>query len=493
MPQPTLMENAGRSAAQILDRLHPDGEVLALVGAGNNGGDALVLLRTLAAWGRPVTALVVADREEPEPVLHGWDLRTIRDEGLLDHPDAYDDALSRGRVLVDGILGTGIRGAPRQRQAAAIRAVNRSPAPVLALDIPSGVNAGTGAVPGEAVEAEVTVAFGWPKLGSLLHPGRSRVGRLVAVEIGFPPGADEGFGAALVTPAWAASHRPRRAPETHKYEVGALTLLAGREGMAGAAIMAARAAMRAGVGLLRVASVPGNRVVLQTDLPEAIFVDATDPAALAEAVEGSAALAAGPGLGTDEDAGRRLGDALEATEDRAVLLDADALTLVGSGKAPPLESLGGSGPVLLTPHPGEMARITGVEAEEVKADRVGAARKTASRTGCAVLLKGLPSVVASPEGPLRVDTVGSSDLATAGMGDVLTGVAASFLAQGSEPGVAGALGLHVSGRAAARARRGAGLVPGDVIEHLPDALEEEGPGETGLDLPFVVFDQDSAR
>ncbi len=140
-----------------------------------------------------------------------------------------------------------------------------------------------------------------------------------------------------------------------------------------------------------------------------------------------------------------------------------------------------------------MARITGVEAEEVKADRVGAARKTASRTGCAVLLKGLPSVVASPEGPLRVDTVGSSDLATAGMGDVLTGVAASFLAQGSEPGVAGALGLHVSGRAAARARRGAGLVPGDVIEHLPDALEEEGPGETGLDLPFVVFDQDSAR
>jgi hydroxyethylthiazole kinase-like uncharacterized protein yjeF len=235
VPQPVLMENAGRSAAQVLARLVPAGSVVGVVGAGNNGGDALVLLRTLAAWGRDVRAILVADRPVPEILLHGWTVPTRTDEGLGNDPERWRAALAGAAVVVDGILGTGVRGAPRERQARAIRAVNAAVAPVLAIDIPSGVDGDTGAVPGEAVHAHVTVSFGGPKLGALLHPGRAHVGRLVAVEIAFPPMEPGSASAELVTPAWAHRRLPRRGLDTHKNAVGRLVVVAGRPGMGGAA------------------------------------------------------------------------------------------------------------------------------------------------------------------------------------------------------------------------------------------------------------------
>ncbi len=200
VPQPTLMENAGRSAALVLHHLFPEGGVTALVGTGNNGGDALVLLRNLAAWGRSVTAILVGDRSEEDEVLHGWGIRVLRDTDFQGRDEVLDGELRRAAVLVDGILGTGISGPPRERQAWAIRALNRADAPVLALDVPSGVDADSGAVPGDAVAARVTVAFGGPKLGCLFHPGRALAGRLVAVEIGFPPVTEETFPGRLITP-----------------------------------------------------------------------------------------------------------------------------------------------------------------------------------------------------------------------------------------------------------------------------------------------------
>ncbi|MBW3533964.1 MAG: NAD(P)H-hydrate epimerase, partial [Gemmatimonadetes bacterium] len=229
VPERVLMESAGRATAHVVQRLWPSGEVVGVVGGGNNGGDTLVALRTLSAWGRRVRAVVVADRPREEPLLHGRALPRILDEG---HGDAPWELLAGADVVLDGVLGTGIRGAPRPRQARAIQALNEARAPVLALDIPSGVDAATGAVAGEAVRADVTVAFGWPKLGTLLGEGRRHRGRLVAVEIGFPPPGPDAFGAALVTPAWAAARLPRREPETHKYEVGAVLVVAGRRGMA---------------------------------------------------------------------------------------------------------------------------------------------------------------------------------------------------------------------------------------------------------------------
>ena len=511
VPQAALMECAGRSAAEILDRLFPKGEVLALIGAGNNGGDGLVMLRTLHAWGRPVRAVLVAERDHRdvgrgpsgpagdhtppgrEDLLRGWQIPFEEDEGLGQAPGQLDTVLRAASVLVDGILGTGISGAPRDRQARAIRAINRCERPVLALDTPSGVDGDTGHIAGEAVEADVTVAFGWPKLGTLLQPGRSKVGRLISVEIGFPPVPDQGFGAAATTPAWATENWPRRGPEAHKNSVGTLLLVAGRPGMAGAAVMAARAALRAGVGLLRVVSSSENRAIIQESVPEAIFVAADDVEALREAAAASQAVGAGPGLGDGPEAGKLLATVLESSRGLPTVLDADALNLASAARGPTVAEWAADRPVLVTPHLGEMKRLTGLTAEAIEGDRMGAARDLAKTTGAAVLLKGLPSIVAPPQGTCLVDTMASSDLAVGGMGDVLAGVAASLLAQGVSPDRAGALALYGTGRAAARAALGPSLTPSDVIEQLSAVLTEEGPGESDLDHPFVIFDQDPAR
>ena len=502
IPQVTLMECAGRSAAQVLDRLFPQGEVVALIGAGNNGGDGLVLLRTLRSWGRPVNAVLVADRPQDDPLLHGWDLPILSDDGEdgrssgpgdgVGEEGPLDAALAGAAVVVDAILGTGIRGAPRARQARAIQAINRSRRPVLALDAPSGLDADTGRMEGEAVSAQVTVSLGWPKLGTLLQPGRAKVGRLIAVEIGFPPAGESAFGAAAVTPAWAAERRPSREPDTHKNRVGALLLVAGRSGMAGAAIMAARSALRAGIGLLRIASAADNREIIQGSVPEAVFVPGDDQEAVREAAGASHAVAAGPGLGDGAETVALLEVVREATVGRPTVLDADALNLAASGESPGVADWSAGRDVLVTPHLGEMRRLSGLPGETIEQDRIAAARAYAAQSGATVLLKGLPSVVVPPEGTCWVDTMGTSDLAAGGMGDVLAGVAGALLAQGSAPDVAGALALYMTGRAAVRADKGPSLTPSDVIEELPPVWEE-GPGETDLDLPFVLFDQDAAR
>ena len=491
VPGRTLIENAGRSAALVLERVFPKGSVVVFAGSGNNGGDGLVLARTLAEWGRPVTVVQASARPPDARLLHRCPLplRDAADEGARREIEC---ATAGAGVLVDAVLGTGISGAPRAPQARILEGMNKAGGPLLSLDVPSGVDADTGAVPGAAARADVTVAFGWPKLGSLLQPGRTRAGRLVAVEIGFPPVPRDTFGARVVTPGWARRARPVRPPETHKHEVGALLLLAGARGMAGAAIMAARAALRAGAGFVRIAGDPANRDVLQRALPEAVFVDATDHAVLAVAAGGSAAVAAGPGLGVDAEAAAGLEVVLEASGGAPVLLDADALNLVSAERARALGELGRARPVLVTPHRGEMGRlVAGVP--DLPRPPHALALDRAAAWSCTVLLKGNPSLVATPEGRLLVGGLGSSDLAAAGMGDVLSGVAGSLLAQGCDAPAAAGLALHLSGVAAALGREGPGLVPGDVIARLPAALRRRPPRGSPLRLPFVVFDQEAPR
>jgi len=481
------MENAGRAVATLIPRLCPGARrVVGVVGAGNNGGDALVAVRTLAAWGYDVEVILVADRPADDPLLHGWPVVCRSDSDIGEEGCA--DLLSRADVILDGMLGTGSRGAPRQRQASMIRLTNASGSTVVALDLPSGVDGSTGAVPGDVVQATATVAFGAPKLGTLLHPGKAFVGRLVAVEIGFPATTEADAAAVVVTPAWAREYLPVRSTDTHKNRVGRVLVAGGQLGMAGAVVLAARAAFRSGAGLVRICSVPENRDVIQAAVPEAIFVNALDAAHLDIALAHSDAVVLGPGLGTGE-AGREVLTRVLASGDCAVLLDADALNLVSAGAAS-LARAAASRPVLITPHLGEMARLLPVVPT---GDRVSAARAAAEAFGCAVLLKGAPSIVVTPGGRLSVDSQGSSDLAVAGMGDTLAGVCGTLLAQGAGPAVAGSLGLYLSGRAAALAGRGAGLTPSDVAEKLPAALGERTEATTDLDLPFVVFDADPAR
>lgn len=490
IPGRTLIENAGRSGAQVLERVFPRGSVTVFAGSGNNGGDGLALARTLTGWGRPVTIVQSSHRPPDAGLLHDWPLPLLH----AADPGAARDILratAAAGVLVDAVLGTGISGAPRVPQARILESINRAGKPVLSLDVPSGVDADTGAVAGAAAKADVTVAFGWPKLGTLLQPGRTRAGRLVAVEIGFPPVPAEQFRARVVTPGWARRELPVRPVETHKHAVGALLLLAGSSGMAGAAVMAAEAALRSGAGLVRIASPPANRRVLQSTVPEAVFVDTTNHAELGRAASSTSAIAAGPGLGVDPEAMASLKAVLEHSGRVPVLLDADALNLVAGGATPTLGELGRQRPLLVTPHPGEMKRLTAESGEQLPHFPHELALDRARAWSCTVLLKGNPSLVAAPGNRLLVGALGSSDLAAAGMGDVLSGVAGSLLAQGCDPVVAGGLALHLTGIAAALGEEGRGLVPGDVIDRLPSAMRRDPESVSRLGLPFVIFDQEA--
>ena len=487
VPEPALMENAGRQAALVVQHLFPGRRVVALVGSGNNGGDALVCLRALAAWGGAVTAITVGKRPSPDPVLHDWELPRV--DFNAPQPGATGDPariLAGADIVVDGLLGTGIRGAPREKYAAAIRAANEAPGAVVSLDTPSGVDGTTGWVRGAAARADVTVAFGWPKLGTLLYPGREWCGRIVAVEIGFPPGGTEDW-PCLITPGWASEVLPRRPAATHKNDVGALAIVAG-SAMPGAAVLAARSAFRCGAGLVRVcASQPAREVI--GEVPEALFVDAADERALREAVERSDAIAMGPGLGTGDGARRQMEVVMGARDSRPAVIDADGLTLLAEGACGGFGAPGDAETVV-TPHPGEMARLAVCTVAEVQSDRVAAARSFAAAKGVVTVLKGAPSLVAEPGGGLMVSVQENpSELAVAGMGDVLTGAVGSFLAQGADPFRAAGLAIHVTGRAASHGGLGAGLTPSDVVEAIPAALAEHGYGATDLPFPFVTFDQ----
>ncbi|MGD8276747.1 MAG: NAD(P)H-hydrate dehydratase [Gemmatimonadota bacterium] len=484
VPERVLMENAGRAAALVLDRLHPRGRITVLAGPGNNGGDAVVLARALQLWGREVRVFTVGSKP-PDPALqHGHELPIDKFDAAAFPPADTD-------LFVDGILGTGARGAPRGDAALAIEALNASGRPVLALDLPSGVDATSGSVEGEAVRATATVTFGWPKIGLLFQPARSRCGRLIAVEIAFPPYAPEGpDSAALITPDWAAARLPRRPPSAHKGTAGRLLVLSGTEGMAGAAALACRAAQRSGTGLIRIASAASNRPVLQSLVPEATFIDRTsiDP----EDAGTMHAVLAGPGIGTDDEARRSLDAVLAVTPGRPVVFDADALNLFARDPAA-LRRVARDRDVAVTPHPVELSRLTGRPVQEIVGDPPGAARAAAADFGCVVLLKGQPSIVASPRHPLLVNTAGSSDVASAGMGDQLSGVIGAMLAAGLAARDAAAVGLFFSARAADLAALGRSLSPADVSAEMHRAFEFPGRHRSRLALPFVTFDQPPRR
>ncbi|MBB4635863.1 NAD(P)H-hydrate dehydratase [Longimicrobium terrae] len=478
IPERVLMETAARAAASVVDRLYPHGRVAVAVGSGNNGGDALVLARTLAAWGRDVIAVQAGSRMPDEALLHGWRIPVVPAEGAA-------EAFGGAATIVDGLLGTGATGAPREAYALVIRAMNDSARPVVALDGPSGVDLTTGAAPGEAVRAAVTVTFGAPKRGLLLFPGRGLAGRIVAVEVGFAP--REGDAARLITPAWAHQLLPAVPPDAHKGRMGRVVIVAGRAGMAGACVLAGTGALRAGAGMAVLVTPEANRVIVQSALPEALYTD-RDTADAMEVQRGAAAVVAGPAMGTDDDSLAFL-DAIARGSDVPLLLDADALTLLA--RDPGLRERMDR-PLLLTPHPGEAGRLLSSSIKEITADPFAAAAALAERFRCAVLLKGTPSLVAETGRGTRVNVAGHAGLATGGNGDVLGGVIGALLARGMEPADAAAAGLYFSGRAAELAGRGRGLLPTDVADVLPDALLKVPVPGSSLNLPGILLDLPAA-
>ena len=459
IPERALIENAGRALALRVQTRWPEGRVLCLAGSGHNGADALVAARTLAAWGRPVELVSCGSRPPVPDVLAGWDLR-------LESPAALDSALSRADVALDGILGTGVDSAPREPQAGMIERLNAGGLRVVAVDGPSGIDFTTGAVPGAAVRADLTVTFGWPKLGLLRFPARDRCGDIEAVEIGFPPPAPPPA-ARLITAAWVHALLGTRPDDAHKASAGYLALVGGQPGMAGAVVLAARAAIRAGAGIVKVVSAPANREIVQTAVPSAVFVDWEDGEAVSATVSWARAVAIGPGLGTSAGARERVERVLSEAGERVVVLDADALNVWEDDP----EALAAALPqrALLTPHPGEMGRLWEGGREAVLDDPPRVALAVAARLGCAVLLKGAPTWVATPDGALRVTSVATPAFATGGVGDVLTGLAGAYAAAGLEPADAATCALGISGLAALAAPGPVGHAAQDLPDRIPGA------------------------
>jgi len=428
---PELMERAGAAVARELREAYPEARrVAAVCGGGSNGGDGRVAVRLLREAG-----LDAAETAEPE----GAD------------------------VVIDALFGTGFRGAPRDEAAALIERLNACGAPVVAVDIPSGVDASTGEVPGIAVRADLTVTFHGRKVGLAVGPGRFLAGRVVVADIGLAAAET----AARRVTAEILRLVPRRGAEDTKYTAGSVLVVGGAPGLTGAAALAglaAQAALRADAGYVTVAVPAASLPAVEAQLLEPVKVGWPDGGALETvlAAAGKAgALALGPGLGRDAEA-QALVRALLERLDLPAVVDADALFGLEPGEW--------RARAVLTPHAGELGRLLARDAAWVSAHRLEAAYAAAERFGCVCLLKGADSIVAAPgEGALVCD-LGPPSLATAGSGDVLTGIVAAFLAKGLEPRLAAAAGAAAHGIAASLVPHQAGLVASDVVERLPAAL-----------------------
>ncbi len=493
IPGPVLMENAGRAViGELLRRfaaLRP-GPVLILAGKGNNGGDGFVVARCLLDGGWRVRTVVLAEKDsiEGDAALH---LRALTGAGgtvrFIGSPAAVAEALAETpfpALVVDALLGTGLSSPVRGLHAEAIAWINASAAPVVAVDIPSGVDATSGRVLGEGVRADLTVTFAAAKPGLAVYPGAGLVGEMVVADIGIPAAllAKTPVTHVLVERSEAAALIPRRPAAGHKGSFGHLLLLAGSVGKTGAAALAASAAVRSGAGLVTLGCPRAVQGVLAVKLTEAMTAPLPDLdgalslQALEEIrllCEGKAALALGPGLGTTPEA-QALVRRLVREVRLPMVIDADGLNAL-AGHLELLGELEGESPPVLTPHPGEMARLTGRSVDEVEADRLTAAGELARQSRSVVVLKGARTVIALPDGRLFINGSGNPGLASGGTGDVLTGLIGGLLAQRMPSGDAALLGVFLHGLAADRLaeRQGeAGLAAGDLVRELPFARRE---------------------
>jgi NAD(P)H-hydrate epimerase len=483
IPSRVLMESAGRAVAAAIARHYEtalERGVLVACGRGNNGGDGWVTARALAALGASVSvhALpgeVSADNAANRALAFSSGVREVAD----------DDWGTQG-VIVDALLGTGATGAPKGDVAACIERMMRAGAPVVAVDGPTGLDLTGGIVHAPCVHAGMSVTFGGYRRGHLLQ--RSMCGRIVVVEMGFP--LPDVSWPAVVTDAWLAGVLSPFSAEMHKGDRGKVLAIGGADGMAGAAIFTAKAAQRSGAGLARIAVSEQSARAAQANNPEIMCTTSalSGPleAELIEAIGWADAVVLGPGLGRGAMRTAFARDVLGAVT-APVLVDADGL-MAFKGAASELKELLAGKRALLTPHKGEFAALFPELAEGARRDPFAAAAAAAERIGQTVLLKGVPTVIAAPHVPQLVSASGNPGLATGGTGDVLSGMAASWLARGAPPQVAGAAGAHVPGRAAedvARHRSVRSLRPDDLLGVLSPLWRELAENRLKIDPPFI--------
>jgi NAD(P)H-hydrate epimerase len=482
----TLMQQAGAAAAEVMMQRLADalgGGVLILTGPGNNGGDGWVLARHLAERGVSVRVHEVIESRTGD----AFEMRAAAlNKVSLGAGDGTES------VVVDALLGTGARGAPSRALADAVKTIQQrrqDGAIVVALDIPTGVDATTGAS-SLAVTADLTISFGTVKRGHLL--ARGECGAIAVVDIGLREHAELADGApALIDEAWVAEAVPAIEPDAHKGTRKRVVIVGGARGMAGAVVLAARAAFRSGVGMVRTLVEEPSLVPVQSSIVEATA--ATWPLAGADfsaLLEGCHAVLVGPGLGRSSEARRLLETVLEVWQGPTVL-DADAITLF-EGEIPWLSAALAGRQALLTPHVRELARLVGTTDEDVMRRRFDFAQEAAHQLGASVLLKGVPTIVTGPNGDALVSASGTPVLATAGSGDVLAGIAVTLLAQIGDSMKSGGSAAWIHGRAAEIANAGRpirGVTVGDVLDSLGHAwrISRQAPAAPVLsELPSVT-------
>jgi len=483
VPSLELMEAAGLALAEAAQAAAAPGPMRIVCGKGNNGGDGLVAARRLAGWGHEVEVLLLW----PAGELSGDAAANLE---RLDPPfrelggDDAAAALDGSGAIVDAIFGTGFEGSPRDPAAAAIEAINGCGVPVVAADIASGVDASTGEVAGAAVEAAITVSFHAAKLGHWIAPGKRRTGALRVAEIGIPPGAPPEAPGGLIRPS-VLELLARRGADSTKFSSGQVLVAGGSLGLTGSVCLAAGAAIRSGAGYATVAVPDELEPIFEIKLTEVMsrgcpsrdgHLDPGAAEAIAAAAERAAAVALGPGLGRFEGASELVG-ALATAIAAPVVIDADGLNAL----AGQLETLRERrAPTVLTPHEGELGRLLETDSEAIKARRLASAREASERSGAIVVLKGDDTVVAGPGGRVAVNAVSSPSLATAGTGDVLTGVVAALLARCEhDPFAAVCAAVHAHSRAGRLAAERVGasesVIAGDVIEALAHGLSASRP------------------
>ena len=494
-----LMEAAGRAVAEAVAGLSPQGPVRVVCGKGNNGGDGLVAARLLRGMGFETEALLLwsADQlsDDAAANLRRLDDAVGRDTALRGGAgpsgsgavEVGDDVVARlagSGAVVDAIFGTGFSGAPREPAAGAIAAIGESGAPVVACDVASGVDAATGEVAGAVVEADVTVTFHGAKVGHYVAPGKWATGELVVAPIGIPAGAPEPATAGVIETA-VLDLAPRRGARSTKFSSGQVTIAGGSRGLTGAVRMSSTAAIRAGAGYATVA-VPADlepafeaaEVEVMSrgigDTPGRLGAEAADQ--LLAAFERAAGGVLGPGLGRDEDSlalAREVAPRIEAP----LVIDADGLNAF-AGQLDRLAARGA--PTVLTPHAGELGRLLERDSEDIAAHRLAAAKEAAAWSGAVVVLKGDDTIVTDGE-RVAVNAVAAPGLATAGSGDVLSGVTAALLARGLEPFAAACAAVIAHARAGEEAARRIGaaesVIATDVIAAIPAGLRSAGPVE----------------
>ncbi|MGI6712124.1 MAG: NAD(P)H-hydrate dehydratase [Bacillota bacterium] len=492
IPGIILMENAGLAVVNTI-KDHFKGNVaqkriIVFAGKGNNGGDGFVVARHLYNAGADVKIFLLCRPEELQgDAAINWKIirkMNIRYQVVINERDInlVKIGLMYSELIVDAIFGTGFQGAVQGMAANVIQLVNEAGKPVVAVDLPSGVEANTGCVWGACIKATYTVTFALPKIGLVLDPGARFTGKLVVGDISMPPQliAQKNISRFLIDAEWCQSRILKREVDSHKGSYGHVVIVGGSPGMTGAVVLAASAAVRSGAGLVTAAVPQGVNSIIEVKVTEAMSYplpetgDGTLGLAAQKIIEGIVSqktLVIGPGISRQAET-LELVQSLAANIPCPCVIDADALyALTGCSELIKKSSY----PVILTPHPGEMAQLLGISIEKVQDNRVEIAQKTARAWNAIIVLKGAKTLVATPEGNLYVNSTGNPGMATGGTGDVLAGMIGAFMAQGINPEEAAALGvfLHgLSGDSVASFKGQRGLAAGDLVDNLPKIIKD---------------------